>query len=72
MDINVTPNCMGNCSGQLEAVVTGGMPFPDGTYLYNWEKFSLIPSHLKSVNKKGGQSPSRDFDCHPSLRERKF
>lgn len=37
LDINVTPNCTGVCSGQLEAVVTGGIPFPDGSYIYNWE-----------------------------------
>ena len=37
VDFIITPNCMGNCSGQLQADVTGGIPFADGSYLYQWE-----------------------------------
>jgi len=37
IDIDVTPNCSGVCSGELSAVVTGGVSFSDGSYIYNWE-----------------------------------
>ena len=37
LDLNTTPNCTGVCTGEVQAVVTGGMPFPNGSYDIQWE-----------------------------------